>query len=449
MKTQSTINSKRATSNGDAPYDKASNSSGRAPKTKASSKTVSSSELLGERLRAARVNKGWTQEQAGEEGGLSRLAVLQIEAGSRAVSSLELLRLAQAYERQVEDLLNPNEAETDPMQVLGRISGGASAALRADIKPFLDQLEVAVMLAQCTGENTIALPPLYQFNDPRFYREAIEQGREMAMLERKRLGLGSSAIDDVAAMISCQSIWTTAVSLPDDVSGLFFHHKQYGLAVLINFNHSRARRRFSYSHEYAHALVDRGKPPTPTSRQNASDLVEKRANAFAGEFLMPESGVREILDRMQKGLGSREYSLLYDVASDEVLPHETRNDASSQRITAREIAILAHDFKVSYDVAAYRLSDIGVVKRSHLEELLSPNQKENGRQLIVHLDLFNGDDAASKEPPRLERQLALLAIEARRREKIGDSRFCQICTEIAGYAQKDTDQLLRIARSIA
>lgn len=407
-----------------------------------------SSKLLGERLRAARQNKGWTQEQVGKAVELSRAAILQIEAGTRTVSSLELAHLARAYGRQAEELLSESEVEADPMVVLGRVARGAPTAWRGDVEPFLEQLRQALTLSESIGEHSAPLPPLYQFDDPRFYKEAIEQGREMAVLERKRLDLGSAAVDDVAALISCQSIWATALPLPENVSGLFFGHPHYGLAVLINSEHTRARRRFSYSHEYAHALVDRSKAPMPTTRQNASDLIEKRANAFASEFLMPESGVRETLERMQKGAGSREYSLLYDVASDEVLPHETRNDASSQRITVREIAILAHDFKVSYDVAAYRLSDVGILKRQHLEELLSPTQKENGRQLIVHLKLFNGEEEGNNEQPYLERQLALLAIEARRRDKISDVQFLHICTELAQYSEANAQDLLEVVHSI-
>lgn len=407
-----------------------------------------SPELLGSRLRAARINKGWTQEQAGEAVGLSRLALLQIEAGTRAVSSLELRRLSRCYGRQIEEFLGETEAEDDLQLVLGRIDAAAPPGWRAQIAPFFEQLKEAVTLSQSIGEHTAVLPPLYQFAEPCSYKEAIEQGREMAVLERKRLDLGSASVDDVAAVISSQFIWTAAVPFPSSISGLFVRHLQYGLAVLINCEHSRVRRRFSYSHEYAHALVDRDKVAAPTSRQNANELVEKRANAFASEFLMPEAGVWEALERMQKGAASREYSLLYDVASGEILPHETRNDALSQRISASEIAVLAHTFKVSYDVAAYRLSDIGAIRRSQLEELLTPAQRENGRQLVVNLQLYDGNEEDNKEQPHLKRQLALLAIEARRRGKITDSNFHRICEEVAGFNPEQTEQLLRVARSM-
>ena len=51
-------------------------------------------EELGRRIRSARESCGLTQEQLGEAVALSRVAISQIEAGSRSVSSIELDRIA-------------------------------------------------------------------------------------------------------------------------------------------------------------------------------------------------------------------------------------------------------------------------------------------------------------------------------------------------------------------
>jgi hypothetical protein len=140
--------------------------------------------------------------------------------------------------------------------------------------------------------------------------------------------------------------------------------------------------------------------------------------------------------------------MLYDVASDEVLSHEMRNDSVAQRITVREVAILAHQFQVSYDVIVYRLSDMGAIKRTYLEELLSPAQKDNGRKLIQHLHLYNGEASDAEEQPHLKRQLVWLSIEAYRRECISASEFCRICGDVAGYTEEDARQLLDITATM-
>lgn len=59
-------------------------------------------EELGQRIRTARESGGLTQEQLGNAVELSRIAIRQIEAGSRSVSSIELDRIAYAVGRDKE-----------------------------------------------------------------------------------------------------------------------------------------------------------------------------------------------------------------------------------------------------------------------------------------------------------------------------------------------------------
>ena len=57
------------------------------------------STILGNRLREARQNSGFTQEEAATAVGIPRTSLLQIEAGKRALTSLELVKLARLYRR--------------------------------------------------------------------------------------------------------------------------------------------------------------------------------------------------------------------------------------------------------------------------------------------------------------------------------------------------------------
>ena len=60
---------------------------------------------LGRRLRAAREASRLTQEAVAHRLGVSRSTVAQMELGNRAVTSLELDRLATLYARDIRDLL--------------------------------------------------------------------------------------------------------------------------------------------------------------------------------------------------------------------------------------------------------------------------------------------------------------------------------------------------------
>jgi len=60
---------------------------------------------LAQRLRSSRLESGMSQAEVANAVGLSRVAVAEIEAGRRKVSSIELNAFAQAFGRPIEFLL--------------------------------------------------------------------------------------------------------------------------------------------------------------------------------------------------------------------------------------------------------------------------------------------------------------------------------------------------------
>jgi transcriptional regulator with XRE-family HTH domain len=74
--------------------------------------TASEQVALARKLRASRLDAGMSQAEVAEAVGLSRVAVAEIEAGRRKVSSIELNALARAYGRPLEAFLGAN-APTD------------------------------------------------------------------------------------------------------------------------------------------------------------------------------------------------------------------------------------------------------------------------------------------------------------------------------------------------
>ena len=120
----------------------------------------------------------------------------------------------------------------------------------------------------------------------------------------------------MADLITSEGIWASGTYLPDEISGMFLQHSSIGMVILINYAHPRARKRFSYAHEYAHAILDRLAPVTISRIADRNQLKEVRANAFAAAFLMPETGVRAFLTQRNKGLGTREAIPVYDLATE-------------------------------------------------------------------------------------------------------------------------------------
>lgn len=403
---------------------------------------------LGSRLRSARESRGLSQQAAAQAIGLPRTAITQLEAGSRSVSTLELTRLSELYLRSVTDLLQegPTDEDRDVLVALHRAAPGLEndPTTREQVARCVQLCREGVALARLLGTESRAGPPSYDIRLPRSPGDAVAQGEEAAEQERRRLGLGNAPIADVSELIASQGIWASGVTLPDGMSGLFLRHPSIGLAILVNSSHAKGRKRFSYAHEYAHALLDRNGDVTISSTDNSSEMVEKRANAFAAAFLMPRGGIRASLRNLDKGLPSRQDHAVFDAASGGRIEAAQRASARSQRITYKDNALLAHHFGVSYQAAVYRLKSLRYISGRETGDLLE--QERFGRKYLKALSMFA--DVGEREQQRywdreLRNEIAHLAIEAYRREEISRGRVLELSAtlRIAG------DTLLNLAEA--
>lgn len=403
---------------------------------------------LASRLRAAREARGLSQQRVAEELGLPRSAITQIEAGNRSVSTLELTKLANLYLRSVAQLLHEDE---DLLLTLYRAEPGLAddRSTREHVQRCVNLCLEGVTLERLLGIRARLGPPSYETRLPTTSGEAVSQGEQIADQERRRLNIGNAPISDISELISSQGIWASGVKFPaDNVSGLFLRHRTIGFAILVNGSHVRGRRRFSYAHEYAHALLDGDRIIRVSRADNSSDMVEKRANAFAAAFLMPRGGVHDALRNLGKGLPSRQEQTIFDVASDGRIEAELRSPSHSQRIMYKDIAMLAHHFGVSYQAALYRLKSLRYVSQRESEELLE--QADLGRQYLKVLILFEEADAGENEQPRYRnrdicREVAHLAIEAYRREEISRGRILEL-SEILGISGEELLDFAEAAR---
>lgn len=385
---------------------------------------------LGRRIREARENCRLTQEAAAEAVGLSRTALVNIESGKRSLSTLELSGLARLYRRSVVDFFaednHSGAQEDDVLIAIPRLTKElvGDEAFQREVLRCVEICKEGVELENLLGRRHPITPPFYQPPAPRRPFEANEQGEWVAAEERRRLGLGYAPIADMADLINTQGIWASGVlNLPEDISGMFISHSSIRMAILVNYKHGKERKRFSYAHEYAHAILDRNNRAIVSRKSNAVDLVERRANAFAAAFLMPAAGIEWLLALLEKGEPSRRQHTTYDVAGDGQIEALERPAPGSQEITYQDVAFIAHHCKVSYPAAVYRLCDLGHVKQSAKGELLDMTGLGNRYMSVLYReDIFEqGVKPEESKPDReLVSQVVRLAIEAYRREVVSE-----------------------------
>jgi Zn-dependent peptidase ImmA (M78 family)/transcriptional regulator with XRE-family HTH domain len=398
---------------------------------------------LARRLREAREANGLTQEEVAGHLKLSRPSVAQIELGNRAVSSLELDRLALLYGRDIRHFLAPEFRPEDSVVALFRATAGAGAQ-----EEVLAAVRGCAALAQAVAglEELLGLDrsqvgvPAYPAAPPKTKWQAVEQGIRAATDERRRLGFGEGPVGDVMDLLEGQGVRTATVDLPEDVSGLTLMQPGLSLLVVANRRHPFLRRRFSWVHEYAHVLLDRSRRGALSQSSNREELSEIRANAFAAAFLMPEEGVRDFLAGLGKGQPTRERLEVFD-GKDSVFA-EVRSESSTQKIQLYDVVLLADHFGVSRTAVLFRLRSLQLLSQEGLDVLRAEEEAGRGRSLARSLGLPEPDHAAARDEFR-SRFLGM-ALEAFRREKITRGKLRELMKQV-GASPRDMDRLLEEA----
>ncbi|HEX9942195.1 MAG TPA: XRE family transcriptional regulator [Thermoanaerobaculia bacterium] len=384
---------------------------------------------LGRRIRAAREACRMTQEQVAQQLGLSRPTVVQIEAGNRSVSSLELDKLAYLFARDIRELVAESFEAEDALAALFRAQPEVieDPAVLDKLRECLALGREITNLERLVGiDRDLAAVAAYSLPAPRNRWEAIQQGQRLAEEERRRLGLGSGPLPSLSELLEIQGVRTGLVDLPDDISGLTLSDRKVGLFVVANRAHHYLRRRFSFAHEYAHVIADRERFGFVSRASERDDLVEVRANAFAASFLMPEDGVRQFVAGLGKGKPSRSYAEVFDEAGS--LDVEGRTEPGSQAVQLYDVVQLAHYFGVSRPSALFRLRNLRLVSEAELEHLRALDDVGKGKKMAELLGLPEPDHTEIRNEFR--HRFLGLALEAYRREEISRGKLKELAAMV-------------------
>lgn len=332
-------------------------------------------EPLATNLRRARENRGLSQGTVAKKLRISRSLIAQIELANRPVSAEELAKLADLYGTSAVELTGTPINANDP--VTATLLNLAPALLKEfDIDSRIHGVLGAVMevseLETLLERPARAGRPTYSLPSPRTLTDAIQQGEQIAQHERQRLGFRNAPLRDMAGLCIAQGIPVFALKLPDDMSNLFIAHASVGFAIVVNRAHDAVRQRLAIAHGYAHSVFE----PMGTIRActiaNEKELIERRADAFAGAFLLPGWAIDESVRSLGKGQGSRQVQWLSDRSGTKPVRAEERSAPGSQTFTYLDIAEIARRFGTGYRLTVSRLLGAGALSEPDSGRLLRP-----------------------------------------------------------------------------
>ena len=384
-----------------------------------------------------------TQDDVAKHLGVSRPTFVQIEAGNRSVSSLELDTIAFLFGRDIREFVAVSFQDEDSLSALFR----AQTAVIGE-PTVLEKLRECMALGReltnlerLVGiDRDLSAVASYPFPTPKSRWDAIQHGQWLAEEERRRLGLGHAPVPDMSELLESQGVRTGLVDLPDDISGLTLSDRKVGLFVVANRAHHYLRRRFSFAHEYAHVVADRDRSGLISRTSERDDLVEMRANAFAADFLMPEDGVRQFVAGLGKGKPSRAFAEVFDEAGS--LNVEGRSEPGTQTLQLYDVVQLAHHFGVSRLSALFRFRNLRLVTEAEFEHLKALDEQGKGKQLAELLGLPEPDHTEMRS--EFKHRFLGLALEAFRRDELSRGKLRELVAMV-GFAADDLDQLLEDA----
>lgn len=349
---------------------------------------------LGRELQEARVKRGLTQEEASRVIDVARTTITAIEKGERRIKADELIKLAQAFGRQISDFVR-SHPRIEPFQVQFRGPTQRTPEQDAKIAPAIAQLENEsrnyLELEQITQT------PLLQKYPPEYDIHGIpanQAAEDVAIEERNRLGLGDGPIPMLRDILEQDvGLRIFYLELPSTFSAIYLYDNILGGCIAVNRLHPEERRRWSLAHDYGHFLVHRYRPTVfiEDSYRRVPES-ERFADAFALYFLMPTNGVRRRFNDIRK---------------------------TKDKITPADLCTLSHYYGVSVSAMTLRLEDVGLLPTGTWDML----RKRGFKAREVQQQLGLGSIPAHDE--KLPVRYHYLALDAYDRELITEGQFAR------------------------
>jgi Zn-dependent peptidase ImmA (M78 family)/DNA-binding XRE family transcriptional regulator len=248
---------------------------------------------IGRRIRSVREELGISVQDLASACGAQESAISSLEAGTLDPLPGDYILIAARllktdFRYFISDVLDDVERETRRLfRAMDEPRPADLRALRRFMLFCMAEHEMEILLSTTPP----ALPPEYARHGS-VAKLAKDQGKQAARDERERMGIHINPIPNVFAILRQHSVRLFRQPLQDArLSGVTIAHPKAGVCVLVKYDEDLYRQFFSAAHEYAHVLFDRSDISrhgcVVSYRISTNELIEIRANAFAGEFLLP------------------------------------------------------------------------------------------------------------------------------------------------------------------
>ncbi|MCD4825791.1 MAG: XRE family transcriptional regulator [Phycisphaerae bacterium] len=240
-----------------------------------------------ERLKYARSRAGLTGHQVQDRTGVGNSSLSEFEAGKREPSLSQLQKLASVYRRSVSFFLAEGAILEEEM-VLWREKPEAEAA-NQELR-FLQLCRQYHNLEIWTNEKTSVCLPVENKNSGNY---SYSDAEALAEETRGLLELGKCpGLSLLPVLEEACDVKIFHLDMKPTGTAASAKSEAFGAAVLLNSGSVRWRRNFDLAHELFHLLTWEIFPTPVDGETKPQDKIEKLANCFASNLLMPPKAMR-------------------------------------------------------------------------------------------------------------------------------------------------------------
>ena len=210
------------------------------------------------------------------------------ESGVRSPAESQFLEIAQALGVSMDYLLNSEVRPRFQFRAQNPPTHDEQSQVDRVLKEASEQIYFIDFVFRSAGKNLKPFGLKADFNPDQLISLAT-QIREALRLNRR------VSLDELKGALAEWNVLVFEWALPNIISGLSYRGST--TVIIINSQHNTERKLFTLAHEFAHILFHLGREQETAVSVIASkrDPMEKQANQFAAELLMPTAEIDQLL----------------------------------------------------------------------------------------------------------------------------------------------------------
>lgn len=324
-----------------------------------------------ERIKEARLSKGFTVQELADLLEISRQAVSQYELGQTSPSAAIMAKMVEILGLSYSFYLKPINLDYYSNTIFFRCLKSADKNSKDKVRIRSNWLgEIYQYLQEFLNFPDVNIPDLGSL----LSKEILSHDdlENIAVSVRKAWGLGLGPIPNLTLLLEKQGFIVSRNKLGDEKTDACSQWRGKRPFIFLGSDkESAVRSRFDAAHELAHLILHNGITQEQMNDKDVFNRLEKEAHYFASAFLLPK-----------------------DTFSQEVMSTSLEHFIS-----------LKKRWKVSIAAMVYRCDDLGILSESQILYLRKQMAKYNIR---THEPL---DDEITPENPTVLKQAIMMLIE--------------------------------------